>query len=82
MTREEHYLRFVGSQARVRFVSPELGKNTYTGHIRSCINGVLALDTEEGQQLIKLTDIVKANLVGREYKIDKKRPKKNKDERK
>ena len=33
---------------------------------------MLILDTEEGQQLIRLSDVVKANLFGREYKIDKK----------
>jgi ribosome maturation factor RimP len=76
LTREEHFVRFTGEQARVQAAGPELGKKTYTGNIRSCINGMLVLDTEQGQQLIRLSDIVKANLVGREYKIDKKRDKK------
>lgn len=81
---EEHYVRFVGESARVKCESDELGKKTYTGTIRSCINGMLVLDTDEGQQLIRLTDVVKANLVAREYKIDKKRKKneKNKGEKK
>jgi ribosome maturation factor RimP len=78
LTREEHFVRFAGSQAKVQAASAELGKKTYTGNIRSCINEMLVLDTEEGQQLIRLSDIVKATLVGREYKIDKKRDKKKK----
>lgn len=78
LTREEHFVRFMGSQARVQTENPEAGRKTYTGHIRSCINGMLVLDTDEGQQLIRLSDIVKANLSGREYKIDKKRDKKSK----
>lgn len=84
LTREEHYERFVGSHARVKCESEELGKKTYTGQIRSCINGMLVLDTDDGQQLIRLADIIKANLIGQDYKIDKKRKhmKKNKDERK
>lgn len=82
LTREEHFVRFVGSQARVECVV-ERGKKTYTGYIVSCINGMLAMDTEEGHQLIRLSDVVRANLVGREYKIDKKlkHDRKNKGER-
>jgi ribosome maturation factor RimP len=82
LTREEHFVQFKGHQARVQCDNSEAGKKTYTGDIRSCINGMLAMDTDSGQQLIRLSDIIKANLVGREYKIDKKqkRTKKNKGE--
>jgi ribosome maturation factor RimP len=82
LTREEHFTRYQGLQARVQCDGPEAGKKTYTGAIRSCINGMLVMDTDSGQQLIPLSDITKANLVGREYKIDKKRKraKKNKGE--
>ncbi len=73
LTKEAHFVRFVGIEARIQCSSPELGKRTYTGHIRSCINGMVALDTADGQQLIRLADVVKANLVGQEYKIDKKK---------
>ncbi|MFQ5511743.1 MAG: ribosome maturation factor RimP [Candidatus Krumholzibacteriia bacterium] len=73
LTREDHFVRFVGSQIRAQCANPEVGKKTYTGQIRSCINGMLVLDTSEGQQLIRLADIVSANLTAREYKIDKKR---------
>lgn len=78
LTREEHFVRFVGSQARVETANPASGRKTYTGNIRSCINGMLVLDTDEGQQLIRISDIVKANLSGRVYKIDKKKNKKKK----
>jgi ribosome maturation factor RimP len=82
LTKEEHFVRFVGCQVRVQCSNAEQGKKTYTGNIRSCINGMLVMDTDLGQQLIRLKDIVKANLVGQEYEIDKKqkRSKKNKGE--
>lgn len=81
LTREDHFQRFVGHEAKVQCVSSEMGKKTYTGHIRSCINGMLVLDTSEGQQLISLSDVAKAALSGQIYKIDKKRDKKNKGDR-
>jgi len=82
LTREEHFVQFVGHDARVQCESEEAGKKTYTGNIRSCINGMLVMDTDSGQQLIRLSEIQKASLAGREYKIDKKqkRSKKNKDD--
>ena len=80
LTREEHFVRFVGHQARVQCDNQEAGKKTYTGDIRSCINGMLVMDTDSGQQLIRVSDITKANLVGREYKIDKKRKRNKKNE--
>lgn len=82
LTREEHFVRFKGYAAKVQCTSPDAGKKTYTGNIRSCINGMLAIDTDDGQQLIRLTDIVKANLIDVEYKIDKKQTRKNKGGRK
>ena len=72
LTKESHFVRFTGSEVRVQCTSAELDKKTYTGRIRSCINGMLVLDSEEGQQLIRLSDIVKANLTEQEYKINKK----------
>jgi ribosome maturation factor RimP len=75
LTKEEHFVRFAGQEARVHFVDAESGKKTCTGHIRSCINGLLVLDTEDGELQIGLSNIVKANLHGQEYKIDKKRNK-------
>jgi ribosome maturation factor RimP len=78
LTREAHFIQFAGHRARVQVVLKELGKKTYTGTVRSCINGMLDLDTDDGQQLIRISDIIKANLIGREYKIDKKRDHKKK----
>lgn len=75
LTREEHFVRYNGCEARVQFADAELGKKTYTGQIRSCINELLVLSTEDGDIQIKLSDIIKANLHGQEYKIDKKRKK-------
>lgn len=73
LTRPEHFVRYAGLEARVQSAAEAEGKKTYTGLIRSCIDGLLVLDTDEGEKLIKLSDIIKANLSPQEYKIDKKR---------
>lgn len=84
LVKEEHFVRFAGSQARVQFLDPAEGKKTYTGPIRSCADGVLVMDTDDGEKKIRLTDILKASLFAQEYKIDKKqkRSRKVKDGRK
>lgn len=81
LTKEEHFARFAGKEARVQCREEGEGKKTYTGLIRSCINGLLVLDTDEGERIIRLSDMIKANLSPLEYKIDKKqkRPKIDKD---
>jgi len=71
LVKPEHFERFRESTARVT-CREEGGKKTYTGLIRSCINGVLTLGTDEGDKTIRLKDMIKANLVGVEYEIDKK----------
>ena len=80
LARQEHFVRFKGYSARVQCTDRDARKKAYTGNIRSCINGMLAMDTDSGQQLIRLSDVVKANLISQEYRIDKKqkRAKKNK----
>ena len=84
LTKEEHFVRFSGREARVQFKDPAEGKQTCTGILRSCADGVILLDTDDGEKRIKLTDIIKANLFAQEYKIDKKqkRSRKAKDGRK
>jgi ribosome maturation factor RimP len=72
LTKEEHFVRFAGREARVQCEDPESGKKTYTGLIHSCINGLLVLDTEEGERIIRLSQVIKAGLCPQEYKIDKK----------
>jgi len=72
---EEHYQRFAGQPARVAVENGEVGKITYTGTIRSCINGDLTLQTDAGDVVVALRDVVRANLINQEYKIDKKRDK-------
>ena len=54
-------------------MDPAEGKKTYTGPILSCVDGVLVMDTDDGEKKIRLTDIIKASLFAQEYKIDKKR---------
>lgn len=72
---EAHYQRFAGSEARVTVERPGEGRITYTGRIRSCINGVLTLDTDGGETSLALHEVARANLINQEYKIDKKREK-------
>jgi ribosome maturation factor RimP len=72
LTKQEHFVRFAGREARVECDEAGEGKKTYTGRIHSCINGLLVLDAEEGERIIRFSDIVKANLCPQEYKIDKK----------
>jgi ribosome maturation factor RimP len=79
---EEHFQRFAGEEARVQVKpgpeSPE--KITYTGQIRSCINGLLTLETGDGVAVeIELSNILKASLVGQDYKIDKKQKRSKRD---
>ncbi|HEX5133094.1 MAG TPA: ribosome maturation factor RimP [Candidatus Krumholzibacteria bacterium] len=72
---EEHYQRFAGKEARVSVERTGEGRITYTGLIRSCINGVLTLDTDGGEISLALHEVARANLINQEYKIDKKREK-------
>jgi len=72
---EDHYQRFIGHEARVAVERQDAGRITYTGTIRSCINGVLSLETDDGDVVVALREVVRANLINQEYKIDKKRQK-------
>lgn len=72
LTKADHFARFAGNEARVQCREEGEAKKTYTGLIRSCINDLLVLDTEEGERIIRLSDVIKANLTPQEYKIDKK----------
>lgn len=76
LTTREHFQRFAGQDAKVQTRARADGeKRTYTGCIRSCINDVLTLDTDDGEVHIPLDDVAAANLIHQEYKIDKKRSK-------
>jgi ribosome maturation factor RimP len=81
LTTTEHFQRFAGAEAKVPVRIPGEGKTTYTGHIRSCINDVLTLDTEDGEITIALEHVVGARLIHQEYKIDKKRKKDKRSQR-
>ncbi|MFH1754573.1 MAG: ribosome maturation factor RimP [Candidatus Latescibacterota bacterium] len=72
LTRESHYVKYIDRLVRVQRFNEAEGKKTYTGTIRSCINGLLVLDTSEGKQEIKMTEIIQASLADEIFKIDKK----------
>jgi ribosome maturation factor RimP len=73
LTKENHFERFVGHMAKIHVVDEEGKKKTYIGTIKSCGDNVLVLSTKDNNQIVNLTSIVKANLVGEVYKIDKKK---------
>ncbi len=75
LVKEEHYQRFAGNEARVVVERDGEGRITYTGRIRSCINGVLTLETDDGEISLALREVARAHLINQEYKIDKKRKK-------
>jgi ribosome maturation factor RimP len=81
LTTERHFQRFEGQPARVQIVKAGEGKITYTGQLRSCINGLLTLDTDEGAITVELSKIKKAYLIDQEYKIDKKKTKRPRREK-
>ena len=72
---EAHFQRFAGQEARVAVERAGEGRITYTGRIRSCISGSLTLETDGGEVVVALREVVRANLINQEYKIDKKREK-------
>jgi ribosome maturation factor RimP len=78
---EEHYQRFAGNEVRVAIERGDEGRITYTGRIRSCINGDLTLETDSGDVVVALREIVRGNLINQEYKIDKKRSKEKRPSR-
>ncbi len=72
---EAHFQRFVDHDAKVVVERAGAGKSTIIGRIRSCAGGTLILVTEEGETIVGLGEVVRANLINQEYKIDKKRDK-------
>ena len=70
----DHFETYAGKPARV--VAKAAGERiTYTGTITSCINHVVTLSTDDGDATVHLDDIISAQLVHQEYRIDKKRSK-------
>jgi len=75
LVKEEHFRRYTGSEAKVSAERAGEGRITYTGVIRSCVDGVLVLDTDDGEVSLALHEVTRAHLINQEYKIDKKRKK-------
>lgn len=72
---ETHFQRYTGHEAKVVTERDGVGRATHMGRIRSCTNGELTLETDQGEVVVKMGEIVRANLINEEYKIDKKREK-------
>jgi ribosome maturation factor RimP len=70
----DHFEAHKGKAAKV-VARAEGERITYTGTIASCINDVVTLSTADGDVSVHLEDIISAQLVHQEYKIDKKRRK-------
>ncbi len=71
---EVHFQRFAGQEAKV-VVERAGARATHVGRIRSCVDDTLILDTDAGEVVVGLREVVRANLINQEYKIDKKREK-------
>ncbi len=69
-----HFQRFAGYEAKV-VVENAGTRATHIGRIRSCVDDALILDTDAGEVVVGLREVVRANLINQEYKIDKKREK-------
>lgn len=72
---QEHFQRFTGSEAKVSAARAGEERITYTGRIRSCADGILVLDTDDGEVSLALSEVTRAHLINQDYKIDKKRQK-------
>jgi ribosome maturation factor RimP len=72
LAKASHFVRFQNHTVKVQYKDGADGKKSRTGTIISCRDNILVLETESGMLEIKLNDIIKANLIGVEYKIDKK----------
>ena len=68
----EHFTLYTGEPAKVRSTDADGGRITYTGTIRSCINDVVTLGTDDGDVAVPLDSIISAQLVHQDYRIDKK----------
>ncbi len=76
LVRPEHFARFVGDEARVTVRDDAGGRTTYTGTIRSCIDGIVVLETaDSGTVSVAVADIESARRVVRDIPIG--RPKKD-----
>jgi len=77
----EHFQRFAGESAIVQTLEGSQ-KITYTGRILSCSGDLLVLEVDDGGTVeIVLEKVLKASLVGREYKIDKKQKQTKREKR-
>ncbi len=76
-----HFQRFAGYEAKV-VVEHAGARATHIGRIRSCVDDALILDTDAGEVVVGLREVVRANLINQEYKIDKKREKDRRHARK
>lgn len=61
----EHFMRFVGEEAKIRTNGPIDGRSNFKGRIVSADEDTLALELEEGEAEIPMSAIRRANLVGK-----------------
>ena len=60
---DEHIEASLGAKVLCKLFTAKDGKKSYTGTIKSYENGVLTLDTEEGETKLSKTEISKINTV-------------------
>ncbi len=69
----EHFARFTGKNAKVEFMTPEGGKGSFIGKIVEASSGGIVFDVMGTPRNLSLDSILKANLHGEKWKIEKKR---------
>ncbi len=63
LVKPEHYRRFCGERIQVQMLNPVDGRRKFRGVLLSCVDGVVAVQTDSGPVALPLVDVEKARLV-------------------
>ncbi len=63
LTRLEHYMRYIGRRAKLRFRIPRDGQRNFAGIIVAVKDSVILLELEKSKLEVPFSDIEKANLI-------------------
>ncbi len=81
LTKQEHFTRFCGKEAKVEFLVSEGGKETVIGEIIEVRDNTIVLSVGSVEKNIEFDMIVKANLFGEKWGVEGKGRKSNKSRR-
>ena len=64
LKKQDDFVRFAGHEAELRIAAPEAGRaRKLKGVVKGCTDGVVRIETAEGEQQIAFADIDRARLV-------------------